>query len=173
MTREKKGRIPSVKVKNSSSHANPIDVYVGRRIRQRRMFLGISQEKLGEALGLTFQQVQKYEKAINRVGASRLFDLSRVLGVGISFFFEDAEHEAFDISSLSTEQQSGIWVVHEEKKSFSRKGAVNTLVEDKHAFDTLFFSSKETIDLLKAYYKIEDQNIRKKILELVKTLSIK
>lgn len=68
---------------------SPIDVHVGTRIRLRRTLLGMSQERLGEALGLTFQQVQKYERGINRVGASRLFDLSRVLDVPISFFFDD------------------------------------------------------------------------------------
>ena len=68
--------------------ANPIDVHVGARIRLRRTLLGLSQEKLGECLGLTFQQVQKYERGANRVGASRLFDLSRVLDVRVGYFFE-------------------------------------------------------------------------------------
>ena len=68
----------------------PIDVHVGGRVRFRRMLLGMSQEKLGEKLGLTFQQVQKYEKGINRIGASRLFDLAQVLGVSVQFFYEEA-----------------------------------------------------------------------------------
>src|ERR1700689_2171940 len=68
---------------------NPVDVHVGARLRLRRTLLGMSQEKLGEAIGLTFQQVQKYERGANRVGASRLFDLSRVLDVPVSFFFDD------------------------------------------------------------------------------------
>src|SRR4028118_420756 len=68
---------------------SPIDVHVGGRVRLRRTLLGMSQERLGEALGLTFQQVQKYERGVNRIGASRLFDLSRVLDVPISFFFDD------------------------------------------------------------------------------------
>ena len=68
---------------------NPIDVHVGTRVRLRRTLLGMSQEKLGESLGLTFQQVQKYERGANRIGASRLFDLSRVLDVPVSFFFDD------------------------------------------------------------------------------------
>ena len=71
------------------SRPSPIDVHVGSRIRLRRTLMGMSQERLGEALGLTFQQVQKYERGVNRVGASRLFDLSRVLDVPISFFFDD------------------------------------------------------------------------------------
>ena len=73
-----------------SRRPNPIDIHVGGRVRFRRMLLGMSQEKLGERLGLTFQQVQKYEKGINRIGASRLFDLSQVLGVPVQFFYDDA-----------------------------------------------------------------------------------
>src|SRR5437016_10124339 len=72
---------------------NPVDVHVGSRVRLRRTLLGMSQEKLGEAIGLTFQQVQKYERGANRIGASRLFDLSRVLDVPVSFFFDDMAHE--------------------------------------------------------------------------------
>ena len=73
----------------SSRRANPVDVHVGSRVRLRRMLLGMSQEKLGEHLGLTFQQIQKYEKGINRIGASRLFDLSKVLAVPVQFFYEE------------------------------------------------------------------------------------
>ena len=73
-----------------SRRPNPIDVHVGSRVRFRRMLLGMSQEKLGEKLGLTFQQIQKYEKGINRIGASRLFDLAQVLGVSVQFFYEEA-----------------------------------------------------------------------------------
>src|SRR5262249_58573884 len=75
--------------RRKSDKPNPIDVHVGSRVRLRRTLLGMSQEKLGEAIGLTFQQVQKYERGANRVGASRLFDLSRVLDVPVSFLFED------------------------------------------------------------------------------------
>ena len=85
-----KGRTSTGKKDNS---ADPIDVHVGSRIRLRRQLLGLSQEKLGESLGLTFQQVQKYERGANRVSASRLFDLSVVLGVPISFFFDDISPE--------------------------------------------------------------------------------
>src|ERR1700748_3815102 len=73
---------------------NPVDVHVGSRVRLRRTLLGMSQEKLGEAIGLTFQQVQKYERGANRIGASRLFDLSRVLDVPVSFFFDEMSENA-------------------------------------------------------------------------------
>ena len=75
---------------NNKKQPNPIDIHVGSRIRLRRTMLGMSQEKLGEALGITFQQVQKYEKGTNRVGASRLQNIAAILGVPVSFFFEDA-----------------------------------------------------------------------------------
>ncbi|MFD2234793.1 helix-turn-helix domain-containing protein [Phaeospirillum tilakii] len=74
--------------------ANPIDIHVGARMRLRRTLLGLSQEKLGEAIGLTFQQVQKYERGANRIGCSRLFDLARALDVPVSFFFDDLPAEA-------------------------------------------------------------------------------
>jgi ribosome-binding protein aMBF1 (putative translation factor) len=77
-----------------SRRPNPIDVHVGSRVRFRRMLLGMSQEKLGDKLGLTFQQIQKYEKGINRIGASRLFDLAQVLGVSVQFFYEEAPSAA-------------------------------------------------------------------------------
>lgn len=86
-----RGRTPSGK-------PNPIDVHVGGRVRLRRTLMGMSQEQLGAALGLTFQQVQKYERGANRVGASRLFDLSRVLDVPVGFFFDDM---GVDVSSMS------------------------------------------------------------------------
>lgn len=72
---------------------NPVDIHVGSRVRLRRTLLGMSQEKLGEALGLTFQQVQKYERGANRIGASRMFEISRALGVPVSFFFDDMPEE--------------------------------------------------------------------------------
>src|SRR5919198_2668524 len=81
--RKSSGRTASV------GHPNPIDIHVGGRVRLRRTLLGMSQEKLAEAIGLTFQQVQKYERGANRVGASRLFDLARGLDVPVSYFFED------------------------------------------------------------------------------------
>src|SRR6476659_6183243 len=79
--REVRGKVPK-------KQANPIDAQVGNRVRLRRMLIGMSQERLGELLGLTFQQVQKYEKGVNRIGAGRLFEVSRILGVPVDFFYE-------------------------------------------------------------------------------------
>jgi transcriptional regulator with XRE-family HTH domain len=81
--------------------ANPIDAQVGNRVRLRRMLIGMSQEKLGEALGLTFQQVQKYEKGVNRIGAGRLFQVARILGVPITYFYEDVSNVGFTEGATS------------------------------------------------------------------------
>src|SRR6188508_1301113 len=86
-----RGRRRAADDDDANAKPNPIDVHVGSRVRLRRTLLGMSQEKLGEAIGLTFQQVQKYERGANRIGASRLFDLSRVLDVPVSFFFDDMD----------------------------------------------------------------------------------
>jgi transcriptional regulator with XRE-family HTH domain len=131
-----------------SRRPNPIDVHVGSRVRLQRMLLGISQEKLGERLGLTFQQVQKYEKGVNRIGASRLFDLSQVLGVPVQFFYDDApagEAEVGMISGLA-----------------ERPG-------DSYIFD--FLNTREGLELNKAFARISDPKARRAILDLVRSLA--
>jgi len=131
---------------------SPIDVHVGSRIRLRRTLLGMSQERLGEALGLTFQQVQKYERGVNRVGASRLFDLSRVLDVPISFFFDDMPDSlAANFGGLP-----------------NRRSAGASDQQDTFADDTL--SRRETLELVRAYYRITDPSIRKRVFDLIKSM---
>jgi transcriptional regulator with XRE-family HTH domain len=126
---------------------NPIDIHVGARVRLRRNMLGLSQEKLGEAIGLTFQQVQKYERGANRIGASRLHDLSQVLDVPVSFFFDDMDPvRAPAIPAGCTEA-----------------GA--------EAFDADPLRKRETIDLVSAYYRIEDPMVRRRLFDLAKALS--
>jgi transcriptional regulator with XRE-family HTH domain len=134
------------------SRPSPIDVHVGTRIRLRRTLLGMSQERLGEALGLTFQQVQKYERGVNRVGASRLFDLSRVLDVPISFFFDDMpENLASTFGGAINRRTTGL----------PDQG-------DGFADDTL--NRRETLELVRAYYRITDPNIRKRMFDLIKSM---
>lgn len=127
---------------------NPIDIHVGSRVRLRRMMLGMSQEKLGENLGITFQQIQKYEKGTNRIGASRLQHIARVLTVPVSFFFEDAPGAAAADSSGTgmAEQPSASYVVD-------------------------FLSSSEGIQLNKAFIRIKDAKIRRKVIELVRAVA--
>jgi transcriptional regulator with XRE-family HTH domain len=129
---------------------NPIDVHVGRRLRLRRTLLGMSQEKLGEAIGLTFQQVQKYERGSNRIGASRLFDLSRVLDVPVGFFFDDMSD---DVAARSPGQSRGV-------------------AQTPVTFEPNPMVKRETLELVRAYYKIEDPNVRKRLFEMVKALGL-
>ena len=126
---------------------NPIDIHVGSRIRLRRTMLGMSQEKLGESLGITFQQIQKYEKGTNRVGASRLQNISSILNVPVSFFFEDAPGEA---------SSSGVSGMAEASSS-------NYVVD--------FLSSSEGLQLNRAFVKIGDPKVRRKLVDLVKALA--
>lgn len=125
---------------------NPIDVHVGSRIRLRRNMLGLSQEKLGENLGITFQQIQKYEKGTNRVGASRLQAISSVLNVPVSFFFEDAPGSGTPSASGFAEDNEATYVVD-------------------------FLSSNEGVQLTRAFTKISDPKVRRKIIDLVKSLA--
>jgi transcriptional regulator with XRE-family HTH domain len=129
---------------------SPIDVHVGSRIRLRRTLLGMSQERLGEALGLTFQQVQKYERGVNRVGASRLFDLSRVLDVPISFFFDDLP-----------ESLAGTY-------GHSRRAV--GFAETQNGFNDDALNRRETLELVRAYYRIIDPAVRKRVFELIKSM---
>jgi transcriptional regulator with XRE-family HTH domain len=132
---------------------SPIDVHVGSRIRLRRTLLGMSQERLGEALGLTFQQVQKYERGVNRVGASRLFDLSRVLDVPISFFFDDMpENLSATFGGTPTPRRA------------------LGLAESQEGFGDDAMSRRETLELVRAYYRITDPAVRKRVFELMKSL---
>ena len=137
---------------------NPIDVHVGNRIRLRRTLLGLSQEKLASMLGLTFQQVQKYERGMNRVGASRLWDISKVLETPISFFYEDMDK--------SVAQQS--------PRMFSIPEASSNpefLEEDAAKFNDDPMQRQETIELVKAYYKIPNRKAARHLYDLIITMS--
>ena len=114
--------------------------------------LGMSQERLGEALGLTFQQVQKYERGVNRVGASRLFDLSRVLDVPISFFFDDMP------DSLASTYGGQV----------SRRATGFSEMQDGFTDDAL--NRRETLELVRAYYRITDPAVRKRVFDLIKSM---
>lgn len=125
---------------------NPIDIHVGTRVRLRRTMLGLSQEKLGDSLGITFQQIQKYEKGSNRIGASRLQKLSEILKTPISFFFEDAPGAEKATLSGMSEVDSPNYVVD-------------------------FLSTSEGLQLYKAFINIKDPKVRKKVIELVRSLA--
>jgi transcriptional regulator with XRE-family HTH domain len=125
--------------------ANPVDTQVGSRVRLRRMLIGMSQERLGEMLGLTFQQVQKYEKGVNRVGAGRLFDVARILGVPIDYFYESVS------SPLA--------------------GSRGNLAGEASPPAMEFVASAEGLQLSLAFMRIKDARVRKRVLDLVRSLA--
>lgn len=124
--------------------ASPIDTHVGTRIRMRRQLMNMTQEKLGESLGVTFQQVQKYERGTNRVGASRLWNISRVLDVPISFFYDGLEN-GFEYAQASENEQMPI------------------------IYD--FINSSDGVAFAKAVSRIKNKAVRRQLLELARSLA--
>jgi len=143
---------PMAEYGRGTGRPHPVDVHVGGRVRMRRTLLGMSQEKLGEAIGLTFQQVQKYERGTNRIGASRLYDLSKVLDVPVGFFFEDID---------------GYWTPGEAQVGSAHAG----LAEDQSDYDLDPMAKRETLELVRAYYRIRDPQVRKRLFEMCKALA--
>ncbi|MDR0632153.1 MAG: helix-turn-helix transcriptional regulator [Holosporaceae bacterium] len=131
-------------VPEQKPHRSSLDLHIGNRIKARRSLLGISQEKLGRYLQITFQQIQKYEKGANRVSASTLYDISIILSVDISYFYEGYNNR--NITSLNEDITCD--------------------------YDPNSISKKETAELLRFYNKIENRSLRKKILELLKQLAL-
>ncbi len=130
--------------KNKTPH--PIDIHVGARVKLRRTLLGMSQDKLGEALGLTFQQVQKYEKGVNRIGASRIFEISRILDVPIQYLFDDFSGEKA------------------EAMGFAERG------EGDVSFMEML-NTPDGVQLCRYYADIQDPKVRKGVLDLVKAIA--
>lgn len=133
--------------KATSSNPDPVDIHVGSRIRQRRTLLGMSQEKLAEALDITFQQVQKYENGSNRVSASRLWRIAQTLGVEPAIFFN----------------------------GFANAGRALGVAEEQAPITATkpddLLNRRETLELVRSYYAIDDQAVRRKMLDMLKTLS--
>ena len=124
---------------------NPIDIHVGKRLRLRRTVLGMSQEEVAKILGITFQQVQKYEKGVNRIGSSRLFDIAQALSVPVNFFFEEYG-DANPVFGLAEDTE-----------------------EFKHEKEEV--SNREIMALVKAYCQIKSPETRKKAIDLIKSLA--
>ena len=125
---------------------NPVDKHVGSRVRMRRMMLAMSQEKLGNALGLTFQQVQKYEKGTNRIGASRLQQIARILQVPVGFFFEHAPDLSGSVEAGATDALSSSYVSD-------------------------FLASPDGLALTKAFMRIPNARLRRRIVDLVEEIA--
>ncbi|MCC6598036.1 MAG: helix-turn-helix transcriptional regulator [Alphaproteobacteria bacterium] len=136
--------------KKTKGTPNDIDTHVGQRLRVRRSLLGLSQEKLAESIGLTFQQVQKYERGTNRVSASRLYDISNVLNVPVSYFFE----QIGEMGASAPESLPGL----SDNKQEEFEG------ED-------VMSRKETLDLVRIYYSVPDPDARRDIVKFIKSMT--
>ncbi len=135
--------------KQTSRGPNSIDIHVGSRVRLRRNQLGLTLMTLAKAVGVTYQQLQKYERGVNRVGASRLFNLSRVLGVPISYFFEDLSPAAAGARKRRARGLSEVPAAVLEPDSLSKP---------------------ETVELIRAYYRVKDPGLRKRVLDLLQAL---
>ncbi len=144
---EKGEVIPDINKSPSSNKKspNPVDIHVGSRVRLRRMLVGLSQEKLGDSMGLTFQQIQKYEKGVNRIGASRLFKLSQVLDVPVQFFFEGMQ-------------------------SVGPAGNPGMAEPDTDVFLYEFLNTRDGLELNRAFIKVGDSNVRRSVIDLVRSL---
>ena len=129
----------SAAAKQSRAQANAVDTHVGQRIRDKRNERGLSQTEVANALGVTFQQVQKYERGTNRVGASRLFDLSRILSVPVQYFFEGLNNQLTPIEK-----------------------------EDDHVTRLM---KPDTIELVEAYFKVRNPQVRRQILSTIRSIS--
>lgn len=127
---------------------NPVDVHVGSRVRMRRILIGMSQERLGDALGLTFQQVQKYEKGTNRIGASRLQAIANILGVPVDYFFD----------GMPADETTPMLNIHDAPP-------------DEATYVVDFLATAEGVQLNKAFVRIRDAKLRRKVVELVKEIA--
>ncbi len=139
----------SVKKQPSRRGPNAIDIHVGARVRLRRNLLGLTLQTLAKAVGVTYQQLQKYEWGVNRIGASRLFNLGQVLDVPVSFFFEDLSPAAAGAGKR-------------------RARGLSEAPAAAHDFDVL--SNRETINLIRAYYRVTDPQLRKRVLDLLQAV---
>jgi transcriptional regulator with XRE-family HTH domain len=129
--------------------SHPVDIFAGSKLRTRRIMLGLSQDNIGKSVGVTFQQIQKYERGVNRMGSSRLYDFGKVLSVPISYFFEGYE-QTEDVSS-----------------SYHVAG----MAEENNPFEHDVMSNKETLDLVRSYYSIKDEKVRRRFYELLRSMA--
>jgi transcriptional regulator with XRE-family HTH domain len=129
------------------STPHPVDIHVGRRLRLKRTILGMSQEAVGKEIGVTFQQIQKYERGINRMGASRIYDFAKALGVPVAYFFEGFGDYAMD-----------------EVSAYA-------LGEPQAGFEHEKVNNRESLEVMRAYYRIKSPAVRKRIIELIKAMA--
>jgi len=144
----------AIKKEKRMTHPDPVDIHVGARLRLRRNLMGMSQEQLGKACGLTFQQIQKYERGTNRMGSSRLFQFAKLLEVPVSYFFDDVRGDRS--------------AVH-PSVGFAEKE--QSMLDGQPPTDHELLHRRETLELIRAYYRITDAKTRRKVYELIKSMA--
>lgn len=137
------------------STPHPVDIYVGKRLRERRTMMGMSQDAIGKAIGVTFQQIQKYERGVNRMSSSRLYDFAKALRVTVSYFFEGCD-DAIPVRDA-----------HGEGYAFGGMAEP----DERASFEHEALSTRETLELVRAYHRITDPALRKSVFDLVKSLA--
>ncbi|MBE1236579.1 helix-turn-helix transcriptional regulator [Phaeovibrio sulfidiphilus] len=142
--------------KSEETGPDPVDVHVGCRLRLRRTLLNLSQEQLANSVGVTFQQIQKYERGSNRISASRLYDISKVLGVPVSFFFEDIGQDIIDSRKLKVSPADSVALLEEAPVP---------------AYERDPFQKSETLELIRAYWRLQNSAVRQNALALLKSLT--
>lgn len=149
----------------ASNEPHPVDVHVGQRLRQRRTLMGVSQEKLAESLGVTFQQVQKYERGTNRIGASRLYDIGRMLEVSVAYFFEELSKPpaASPPLGFGFEETGASAFVFDVPTAAGLAPAPVAAGRD--------IDRRETLELVRAFNRIRDPQVRRRVYELTKALA--
>lgn len=145
------------KAEHRSENPDPIDIHVGSRMRVRRNLVGLSQEQLGKALGVTFQQIQKYERGINRMGSSRIYQIAQILSVPVGYFFEEL-NSARPANGFAESEQNQL---EDAPNAGASSGGDNVDVLQR----------RETLELVRAYYRILDAKQRRKIYELIKSMA--
>jgi len=155
-------RRPSADRPQPVDRPHPVDRHVGRRLRQRRALVGMSQERLGELLGITFQQIQKYERGANRIGSSRLFEIAGILAVPVSYFFEGIDAPA---AGMAASGHAGTGLA-EESAGFDFDAAA-----PPPAAEDVVVDSRETLELVRAFQRISDPLVRRRLFELTKVLA--
>lgn len=139
----------------SQNGTDTLDMHIGQRLRLQRTLAGLSQKNIGQAIGVTFQQIQKYERGANRVSAALLYQFAKLFGVPVSYFFEHFDSPNLGQFATATTQLLG---VAENKNNFEHELAGEA-------------SSREALEILRAFNKVSDQNMRKRLLELVRAVA--
>jgi|688.fasta_scaffold793384_2 transcriptional regulator with XRE-family HTH domain len=127
--------------------SHPVDVFVGNKLREKRIMLGLSQDAVGKTLGLSFQQIQKYERGVNRISSSRLYEFSKILSAPVGYFFDGIEFQANDNQPAAR--------VAEESSEYK--------------YDEMY--SRETLELMRSYYSIKDEKTRRRFADLIRSFA--